>query len=539
MFYLFPLFFWLALAAPQGRAPANRSAPPAIKQCLPAQNRQCDENATCVFTSVRLFECVCNSGYLGEGKGKGSCQLAAGGAEGGDVIETEDTKETGKNMGKNVGGLAMESATKTVYEVLTSMPKIETFKLLIDSLEANNSTVIAELKNSENELTVFVPTDKAFAALPNANLFSKVLEGHPSLVESVLKAHIVPYKAYPTTDLCSLASKQEGQTHATLASMLENHILTFGMDGSCRLKMLSVNGYKIAPSNDIAALNGFVHLFEGIMMPEAVLLQVIPTTVTAAIQEATEPSLNTFYRLLQKTGLFEQLAAQSAEGKFFTIFAPSDEAWDRLNAELNLSYHIIEDMVLNEDKAALKDATGDGDETATETDEADKKIYEESVATMKRVLQYHVVPEIAVSCGQVTGQAMLTSWLAGNTGAIILERQCPKFGDCYSSPYCTLLVDEEVKQNADETTMLRAKNGFVHIIPQVLVPEEVQFAVHETDPKTNAQKFKRDKAEREEFNRRVDKKAKSQAKSEEAASDDNIQVEVNEKGKPRGLRFDA
>ncbi len=208
-----------------------------------------------------------------------------------------------------------------------------------DSLSTLNTALgaaglVSALQDEDSEFTVFAPNNAAFAALDPDDLAALLADPMGDLSD-ILKYHVVP------TALLS-GNLKDGDVLETLQG--QELSITIENDGPY------VNGIKIIDI-DYLGVNGAVHIIEGILLPAD------ETTVVDIIVES--PDHNTLETAVIAAGLVQTL---SGDGPF-TVFAPTDEAFAALGAELIdelladpmgqlttiLTYHVTSGAVLSTD----------------------------------------------------------------------------------------------------------------------------------------------------------------------------------------------
>ncbi len=142
----------------------------------------------------------------------------------------------------------------------------ETFSTLLKAI--NYAGLTGTLKG-QGPLTVFAPDDRAFAALPSAEL--NALITNKTKLATVLKYHVIVGHAYTVSELPKMKS----------AKSLEGGLLTFATgNASSGETMLSGNRGDTAPGGqvytvngaaivwpDIKVSNGIVHGIDKVLMP--------------------------------------------------------------------------------------------------------------------------------------------------------------------------------------------------------------------------------------------------------------------------------
>lgn len=122
-----------------------------------------------------------------------------------------------------------------------------TFETLIAAAKA--ADLVGALKD-EGPITVFAPTDDAFAALPAGTVESLLLPEKQDQLIAVLTYHVVPGKVM-STDL------QDDMTTATL----QGSDITIDLDNGVKVNSASVL------SADIEASNGVIHVIDAVILP--------------------------------------------------------------------------------------------------------------------------------------------------------------------------------------------------------------------------------------------------------------------------------
>ncbi|MEM8581234.1 MAG: fasciclin domain-containing protein [Pseudomonadota bacterium] len=136
--------------------------------------------------------------------------------------------------------------TANIARIATTSPEFST--LLAAAQAADLTDVLA----SEGPLTVFAPTNEAFAALPEGTLDSLLLPENKETLASIIAFHVVP-GSYPAESLVgktgSLATAQGG---------------SLSIDGTG--SSVKVNDAFVTQAN-IAASNGVIHVIDSVMLP--------------------------------------------------------------------------------------------------------------------------------------------------------------------------------------------------------------------------------------------------------------------------------
>ena len=269
----------------------------------------------------------------------------------------------------------------------------EDFSILVAALQQAN---LVEALQGEGPFTVFAPTNEAFTKLlGELQITADDLLNHPQLAD-VLLYHVVSGKIL-STDL------QDGAMPETLGGQMIKVDLK---DGA------KINESKVVTA-DIEATNGVIHVIDTVLVPETFTLtpaaELPATVVDIAL---SSPDFSILVAAVQQAGLVEALQGEGP----FTVFAPTNAAFEKLLGELSIS---AEDLLNNPQLADL--------------------------------LLYHVVSGKVMSTDLQNG--MEADTLGGQKIAIDLTDG--------------VRINESSVTAAD----LEAGNGVVHVIDTVLVPE--------------------------------------------------------------------
>jgi uncharacterized surface protein with fasciclin (FAS1) repeats len=144
---------------------------------------------------------------------------------------------------------------------ISAMPPVDANNIVsIASGSADHTTLVAALKAADyvtavanpGPLTVFAPTNQAFAALPPGALDGLLEPGNVEELRNVLKYHV-------TTSALATSSFRDGQS----LGMANGSRATLQVEGD----QVSINGAHIVAS--IPASNGMVHVIDAVLLPPA------------------------------------------------------------------------------------------------------------------------------------------------------------------------------------------------------------------------------------------------------------------------------
>jgi uncharacterized surface protein with fasciclin (FAS1) repeats len=259
---------------------------------------------------------------------------------------------------------------------------------------------LAEVLSGPGPFTVFAPTNQAFAALLQKwQVTPEQLLGDRELLTAILTYHVLPGRV-------AASGLSDGLGVATV----NGQPLRFAASDT------AASGFQIADgrfghagivATDVAASNGVVHVIDQVLLPSN------KTVVSLA------SVLPQFSILVQAVVAADLVDVLSGPGPF-TVFAPTDEAFAALLAELGITAE-----ALLADKALLT-----------------------------QVLTYHVVPGRVVSSGIPFGAAVGTV-----QGQPLVIAQSP-----------LAITDARGRTANIIGTDVPTGNGVVHVIDRVILP---------------------------------------------------------------------
>lgn len=179
----------------------------------------------------------------------------------------------------------------------------------VASAAGNFSTLLAAVKaaglvdalKAEGPLTVFAPTDAAFAKLPGGTVESLLRPENKTRLISILTYHVVPAR---------LTAADVTKTSGVLT--LQGQRISFKISGD----NVVVDGATVVAA-DVQAQNGVIHAIDNV---------ILPTEKSCVEVAASTGSFSTLLAAAKAAGLAETLAT----GGPFTIFAPRDAAFAKL-----------------------------------------------------------------------------------------------------------------------------------------------------------------------------------------------------------------
>ena len=213
--------------------------------------------------------------------------------------------------------------------------------------------LVESLNSTEANFTIFAPTDKAFAKIP---------EGAPEPSKEQLKA-VLSYHVVPGIH----TARQLLSTHTLPTLLKSEHLGSEAKPQRLAIKItlrgLSINYYSRVVAANIAGTNGVIHGVDTLLLPP-------PSVIT--IIDLLPGEFSTLELGLGKTGLLEKLNTTDHAGG--TFFAPSNFAFQKLGPKINaflfsqygqkylkalLKYHVVPDNTLYSDAYYSADSSSE------------------------------------------------------------------------------------------------------------------------------------------------------------------------------------
>lgn len=215
-------------------------------------------------------------------------------------------------------------------------------------LAAADAAGLVEALKAEGPLTVFAPTDEAFASLPEGTLDELLKPESKQALTDILLYHVV-----------------DGKVMAADVAALTSATTLLGKDVAVKMDMgnVYINDAQVILT-DIETSNGVIHVIDSVLLPPAEEEAAMGTIVDVA---AADGRFQTLLAAAGAAGLAETL---SGEGPL-TVFAPTDEAFAKLPAgtvegllepdakqQLTdiLLYHVVDGKVMAADVVGLTTA---------------------------------------------------------------------------------------------------------------------------------------------------------------------------------------
>lgn len=235
-----------------------------------------------------------------------------------DALPSEDLTGPFETFPGDTSASGAESVSTSEVPIPKALEVAGRYSFLAQAITASGLTTVL---SEPGPFTLFAPTDEAFAKLPTDVVGKLLLPENLKTLQAVLKYHVIGG---------NLASGSLVDDDPTSLEGSKLHLLE-------KKGIPSVNGSHIVEA-DIAALNGTIHGIDFVLLPPTVNLNEL--TGVAPIGDAG--TLVSVHQTLIDDGNFTVLlSALDAAGISsllegpgpITMFAPTDEAFDKLPAE--------------------------------------------------------------------------------------------------------------------------------------------------------------------------------------------------------------
>lgn len=307
----------------------------------------------------------------------------------------------------------------TIAQIVTDAATGEDaeFTILLSALRAADSVFLETLSNPNARVTVFAPTDAAFAELIDAlDTTPQNLLADRALLNDILSYHVVP-AYYPAESIRAMDG-------AFIGTILRGEALRITLAD----EEVFINASRLLDTN-LFASNGIVHVIDTVLVTpppfEVRASGNIAQIIAANAAETDTPEFTILQAALQIAD--PSILATLNGGVPYTFFAPTDVAFTIYLENAGLTAGEL-----------LSD-----------------------IETLNAVLSYHIVPgEITLDDLVNLGRSMrpgdeprLTTLIPGVTLSMVLRRNRVGINDT------TVLLPN-----------LEAANGVIHVIDGVLVP---------------------------------------------------------------------
>jgi len=292
-----------------------------------------------------------------------------------------------------------EPTSKNIVEL--AQEDAELSSLVAALTDQRHTTEFVNLLSGTDAYTVFAPTNAAFQALLDSDSSWNSLGDIPiETLDAVLKFHVISGTVRSTDLTASYVP--------TLSTGPNSEAISLQVGVS---PAVTFNGNTSPVNVDLEASNGIVHTINSVMLP--------PSVVNLALNGSDFSSLVAALTDSRHTTNFVDVLSGAGP---FTVFAPTNTAFQAL-LDSDSSWSSIADI---------------------------------PVATLDKVLKYHVVNAANVHADQLTDGQNITM-LSGDTLTV----------DLSSGAKVVTSLSNSVTISA---TDVQGSNGVVHVIDAVLVP---------------------------------------------------------------------
>jgi transforming growth factor-beta-induced protein len=295
------------------------------------------------------------------------------------------------------------------------------FTTLVAALSA--ASLMSALSEPNGPFTVFAPTEDAFDALPNGLVECLLLEENKSALTSILTYHVVNGEVLFTN-----------LSNGTMSSTLQGEDIMVDLSDDVKINDSTVI------SADILASNGVIHVIDSVLVPPSIDVAVFLSTCGDGDEPEPETTVITLVDIPSTaiaTGIFDTLVtaldvaglvgAISEPNGPYTVFAPTDDAFDALPAGL------VTCLLKDQNKGVLMD-----------------------------ILSYHIA----------SGRVLSTDLLDGMVVRTLLGVLDVTIDLTSSDDGSVVKINDSTVVTADVLTT----NGVIHIINSVLVPPSIDVA---------------------------------------------------------------
>ena len=191
------------------------------------------------------------------------------------------------------------------------------------ALEASG---LQESLGNDRQLTIFAPTDAAFASLPKGTLETLLLPENKPKLRAILAHHVVPGSLLSM----EVANIEEPQMARTAAGDRE----TIGADR----RGMRFGTAKVVQAN-IRWSNGVIHVIDRVVLPEqqqsenamgVAMKEAAPASLLEALRAVPDGRFSSFVAAVEASGADQDWALGSPDGNW-TLFIPTNAAFARLS----------------------------------------------------------------------------------------------------------------------------------------------------------------------------------------------------------------
>ncbi|MBS3778561.1 MAG: fasciclin domain-containing protein, partial [Candidatus Thermoplasmatota archaeon] len=195
-------------------------------------------------------------------------------------------------------GCFEEETEEEPKNIVETAKEHDDFNTLVDAL--TDADLVSVLSNEDEQFTVFAPTDAAFSKLGDTYV-TDLVENDVANLTKILLYHVLEGKVM-ATDL-----SDEMKTETVQGKYI---------DISIEDDTVYINDAKVTTA-DIECSNGVIHVIDTVLVPKKNI-----------VETAIEYNFDILVEVVVAADLDDTLTDESAD---YTVFAPTDEAFNELN----------------------------------------------------------------------------------------------------------------------------------------------------------------------------------------------------------------
>jgi len=202
--------------------------------CTPSKRSECLDNGVEINGGTRVIKANVN-------------------ADNG-IVHVIDTVLVPPSLTEAVKTIAEEATKITIQDVVVASDQFTTLEKAIKKAD------LLGVLDGEGPFTVFAPTDRAFAKVPDPVI--KYLLANPLMLADVLKYHVVDPKAGKVRS--GALPKGQSEANTLLGEKVQVDKQCF--DDDCKQISLAINdSYVVTPN--VEAFNGIIHILDSVLIP--------------------------------------------------------------------------------------------------------------------------------------------------------------------------------------------------------------------------------------------------------------------------------
>lgn len=260
-----------------------------------------------------------------------------------------------------------DSSSATLLDKIKASDSLKVISKVIEALDKETADQLSAVLNGTTDYTLFAPSDGSDTPLvleTDSDTGAPVLtEEEATLWRDIIRYHLVP-------GVIKSGNWQNGQTLTTVLG----ETITISTGNGVFVSDATEEDARVVRA-DVLAQNGIIHFIDKVLVPPPVVDRPQPPQPQAnGIREALalDPTLSTFLEAIETFGVDEVFFLKSENGRSnvngVTIFAPNNDAFTALFAELEDDYNSLTDFDTPEEKTLWQQA-----------------------------LRYHIVPKVRLS----------------------------------------------------------------------------------------------------------------------------------------------